>query len=134
MEPSTVTRRLRGFPVDAALVGVGSLLCWAGSAYGATYDLPAVQDQFARVTPDNVVVTGPDSAIFELKPNATTVIYGSVAGPANDDDLYAQDVRWYLVPINAAPPPGVPNDVWAARQQVACTTYRGTTQCLYRLP
>ena len=125
-------------PVLTAFVFVAATapgLAWyAVWAHGATYDLPAAQDQFARVTPDNVVVAGPDAAIFELKSRATTVIFGSVAGPANDGDLYAQGVRWYLVPTNAAPPPGVPGDIWAERQQVTCTTYGGTTQCLYHLP
>jgi hypothetical protein len=129
--------RLTG-PVLTALVFVAATapgLAWyAVWAHGATYDLPAVQDQFARVTPDNVVVAGPDAALFELKSKATTVIFGSVAGPANDGDLYAQGVRWYLVATNAAAPRGVPGDVWAARQQVACTTYGGANQCLYHLP
>ena len=117
--------------VAATAPGLAWYAVWA---HGATYDLPAVQDQFARVTPDNVVVAGPDAALFELKSKATTVIFGSVAGPANDGDLYAQGVRWYLVATNAAAPRGVPDDVWAARQQVACTTYGGANQCLYHLP
>jgi hypothetical protein len=130
------TARRLAVPVAAALVFVaaaGPGLAWyAHWARGATYDLPAIQDQFARYAPANTEVAGGPAAILLMKSKSSTVITGNAA--ANAGDLYAKGVRWYLVRIDAGAPIGVPADVWSARRQMTCAAYEGATQCLYRLP
>jgi hypothetical protein len=119
----------------AVVLAVTPGLAWyARFAARATFDLPAIQDDFADLVPAGTVVAGPSSATYLMKSEAITVIFGSAAGPANDGDLYARGVRWYLMPVGAATPNGVPADAWSGRRQVACGTYGGATQCLYQLP
>jgi hypothetical protein len=64
-----------------------------------------------------------------MKSRAVTI----TVGLANNGNLYAQGVRWYLVASGASAPRGVSNAIWASRQRVLCGTYGRATECLYHV-
>jgi 4-amino-4-deoxy-L-arabinose transferase-like glycosyltransferase len=114
----------------AIVVAVAPGLAWYGNwARHATYDLVAIQNQFADAVPPGEVVAGGDSALFLMRSKAKTV----VVGLANKGDLYAQGARWYLLSDKDPYPTDVPDSVWAAREGVMCASWRGGTVCLYHL-
>jgi hypothetical protein len=100
---------------------------WVG---GASYDLVSIQDRFASIVPAGEKVAGRDSSLFLMRSRAVTIIVGL----ANNGDLYADGVRWYLVLDGDPPPKGVPDSSWAARQTVACADWNGTPECLFHVP
>ncbi len=111
----------------AVIVAVGpGLFSYATWMQGATYDLVAIQSQFAAAAPQGQTVAGPASALFLMRSKATT----TVVGLANDGDLYAQGTRLYLLTRDAAKPTGVPPAVWTARREIMCADWRGHI-CLY---
>ncbi len=117
--------------VVAILLAVAPGLAWYGNwARKATYETVAIQNQFAEVVPPGEIVAGGNVALFLMRSEAKTVIVGL----ANNGDLYAQGTRWYLLSVDAAAPTGVPDSVWAARERVACATWRGGQTCLFHLP
>jgi hypothetical protein len=117
--------------VVAILLAVAPGLAWYGNwARKATYETVAIQNQFADVVPPGEIVAGGNVALFLMRSEAKTVIVGL----ANNGDLYAQGTRWYLLAVDAAAPTGVPDSVWAARERVACATWRGGQTCLFHLP
>jgi hypothetical protein len=140
--PASGTGRTRrrlpaALAVLAILVAVAPGLVWYGNwARHATYDLVAIQNQFADAVPPGQMVAGGDSALFLMRSKAKTV----VVGLANKGDIYAQGARWYLLsvdnanPSDAAIPTGVPDAIWSARERVMCAAWRGGTVCLFHLP
>jgi 4-amino-4-deoxy-L-arabinose transferase-like glycosyltransferase len=119
--------------VTAVAVGPGWL--WYSSwARHATYTMPAAQARLADAVPDGQRVAGTESAIFLLRSHAITLLTQRVGGVANTGDLYAQGVRYYLVPADDPAPAGVPDATWAARLSIFCAVYGGVNECLYRLP
>jgi len=120
----------------AIVVAIAPGLAWYGNwARQATYDLVAIQNQFADAVPPGQIVAGDDAALFFLRSKARTFILDQ----ANKGDIYAQGARWYLLkadaanPNDAAIPNGVPDSVWAARERVTCASWRGGTECLFHL-
>ena len=106
-------------------------LAWYGNwARHATYDLVAIQNQFADAVPPGQMVAGGNSALFLMRSKAKTVVVGL---HANEGDLYAQGARWYLLSDKDPDPTDVPNSVWAARERVMCASWRGGTVCLFHL-
>jgi 4-amino-4-deoxy-L-arabinose transferase-like glycosyltransferase len=121
----------------AIVVAVAPGLAWYGNwARHATYDLVAIQNQFADAVPPGEMVAGGDSALFLMRSRAKTVVVGL---NTNEGNLYAQGARWYLLasdaanPNDAAIPTGVPEAVWATRERVMCASWRGGTECLFHL-
>jgi 4-amino-4-deoxy-L-arabinose transferase-like glycosyltransferase len=119
----------------AIVIAVTPGLAWYGNwARHATYNLPAIQSQFADAVPRGEIVAGTaggDPPTMMLSSGAKLV----VVGLANLGDLYAQGARWYLQPASVATAPsGVPPGVWAARERVTCATWRDMLTCLYHLP
>jgi hypothetical protein len=88
-----------------------------------------IQNQFADVVPSGQIAAGNLSALFLMRSSATTIIVGL----ANNGDVYAEGARWYLEPIDATAPLGVPDPVWAARVRVVCASWRGGQSCLFHL-
>ena len=122
--------------VVAIVAAMAPGLAWYGNwARHATYDLVAIQNQFADAVPPGQIVAGDDSALFFMRSKARTFILDQ----ANNGDIYAQGARWYLLPFDAANPNdaaipnGVPEAVWAARERVMCASWRGGTECLFHL-
>jgi hypothetical protein len=121
--------------VAVTAVAVAPGLLWYSSwARHATYTMPAAEASLADAVPDGQRVAGTESAIFLLRSHAITLLTQRVGGVANDGNLYAQGVRYYLVPAADPPPKGVPDATWTARQRIFCAVYGGVNQCLYRLP
>jgi hypothetical protein len=124
-------------PALAGLVVVAAVapgLAWYGNwARHATYDLPSIQDRMATLVPDGQQVGGRESALFLMRSGAVTLITQPGGGAANNGDLYATGVRWYVLPANDPAPKGVPAAVWSARESAACGTYGGVTECLFHL-
>lgn len=121
----------------AIVVAVAPGLAWYGNwARHATYDLVAIQNQFADAVPPGEMVAGGDSALFLMQSRAKTVVVGL---NTNEGNLYAQGARWYLLasdaanPNDAAIPTGVPEAVWATRDRVMCASWRGGTECLFHV-
>ena len=118
--------------VTAAAIAPG--LAWYGSwARHATYNLPDIQARFASAVPAGERVAGRESALYLMRSRAITLITQPGGGPANHGDLYAQGVRWYLLPTDDPAPPGVSDAIWAAKQRVLCADYGDVTECLFRL-
>jgi 4-amino-4-deoxy-L-arabinose transferase-like glycosyltransferase len=118
----------------AVVIAVAPGLAWYGNwARGATYNLPSIQDRMALLVPDGQEVAGRESALFLMRSGAVTLITQPGGGAANNGDLYAAGVRWYVLPANDPPPKGVPAAVWAARESAACGVYGGLTECLFHL-
>ena len=129
----------------AAYLAVAALLCvllaapglgaYAAWVVGAPSTAPAIQAQMASVVPPGSVVVGVDSALFLMRAPVTTIIPWRGI-PGNEGDLYqTAGARWYLTNGDRTPdtvdlPPGV----WAARERIACATWFGTLDCLYRVP
>jgi 4-amino-4-deoxy-L-arabinose transferase-like glycosyltransferase len=121
--------------VAVTAVAIAPGLQWYSSwASHATYTMPAAQASLADAVPDGQRVAGTESAIFLLRSHAITLLTQRVGGVANDGNLYAQGVRYYLVPAADPAPKGVPDATWAARRLIFCAVYGGVNQCLYRLP
>lgn len=117
------------------LVAAGPGAAWYGSWAGrATYDLPGIQARFASAVPDGERVAGRESALFLMRSHAVTLITQPGGGPANHGDLYAQGVRWYVLPADDPAPPGVSDALWAAKQRVMCGDYGDVTECLFHVP
>jgi 4-amino-4-deoxy-L-arabinose transferase-like glycosyltransferase len=133
------TRRVAAWsgPVLAGLVTavavVPGLTWYASWARSATYDLPAIQASFATAVPDGERVAGRESALYLMRSKAITLITQPGGGAANNENLYAQGVRLYLLPANDPAPPGVSAGVWAARESLQCGEYGGLTECLFRV-
>lgn len=109
-------------------------LAWYASwARHATYNLPAIQDNFAASVPDGERVAGRESALYLMKSKAITMLTQPGGGPANHGDLYVQGVKYYLLPVDDPAPPGVPDAVWAARERIMCAEYGGVTECLFHV-
>jgi len=86
----------------AIVVAVAPGLAWYGNwARHATYDLVAIQNQFADAVPPGEMVAGGDSALFLMQSRAKTVVVGL---NTNEGNLYAQGARWYLLASDAANP------------------------------
>jgi 4-amino-4-deoxy-L-arabinose transferase-like glycosyltransferase len=120
------------FAVTVGAVAPG--LVWYGSwARHATYNLPGIQASFASAVPDGELVAGRESALYLMRSRAITLITQPGGGPANHGDLYAQGVRWYVLPTGDEAPPGVSEAIWAARQRVMCADYGGVTECLFHV-
>jgi len=110
-------------------------LAWYASwAHGATYNLPDIQARFASAVPAGERVAGRESALFLMRSDAVTLITQPGGGPANQGNLYAQGVRWYVLPADDPPPPGVSAAIWASRQSVECAEYGGVRECLFHVP
>ncbi|MFI5258770.1 MAG: ArnT family glycosyltransferase [Candidatus Limnocylindrales bacterium] len=126
-----VQRAAPNLLIAAVIVGaaVPGLVWYGRWARSATYELVAIQDQFANAVPAGQVVAGRDSALFLMRSNATTTIVGL----ANTGDLYAQGVRWYLEPADAGAPAGVSEATWASKERIMCAEYGGTTECLFHV-
>ena len=127
-------RRRRPMPgavaTVAIILAVAPGLAWYGNwARGARYDLVAIQNQFADAVPPGQIVAGGSSALFLMRSKAKTVIVGL----ANTGDIYAQGARWYLLPVDATAPEGVPDSVWEARERATCANWRGGEMCLFHL-
>jgi 4-amino-4-deoxy-L-arabinose transferase-like glycosyltransferase len=121
--------------VAVTAVAVAPGLQWYSSwARHATYTMPAAQASLADAAPDGQRVAGTESAIFLLRSHAITLLTQRVGGVANNGNLYAQGVRYYLVPADDPAPAGVPDVTWAARRPIFCAVYGGVNECLYRLP
>lgn len=119
--------------VVAALVGSSApgLVQYAKWMDGATYTLPASQDQLANVVPHDATVAGDFTALLFMKSHSITT--GSHPALAHAD-FYATGVRWYVQPDSVAAPIGVPATAWTAREKVVCAPWHGTTFCLYKVP
>lgn len=115
----------------AAVPGLALYGSWAREA---TYNLPDIQARFTNAVPDGARVGGRESALYLMRSHAITLITQPGGGPANHGDLYAQGVRWYVLPADDAPPPGVSDALWAARQRVLCADYGDVTECLFHVP
>ena len=106
-------------------------LAWYASwARHATYQLVDIQNQTAASAPAGEMVAGSHTGLFMLTSKSVLVL----TGMANAGDMYAKGARWYLAPVDAGPPVGVPATSWAARQSSGCVTWRGVTECLYHVP
>ena len=117
--------------VSVAAVAVTPGLVWYGSwARNATYDLPDIQARFASAVPAGERVAGQQSALYLMTSGAITIV---TQIPANDGDLYAEGVRWYLVPAEDPAPAGVSSATWAARERVMCGDYGGVSECLFHV-
>lgn len=130
--PGRARRLVTGVVAGAAiLVAVFPGLAWYGNWAGhATYDMVAIQNQFADAVPPGGMVAGSaNSALFLMRSKAKTVIVGL----ANRGDLYAQGARWYIQINSATPPNGVPAPAWAARELIMCATWRGDDVCLFHV-
>jgi 4-amino-4-deoxy-L-arabinose transferase-like glycosyltransferase len=116
----------------AIAIAVAPGLAWYGNwARHATYTEVALQNKYADAVPAGELVVGDsDAALFLMRSHARTVIIGL----ANMGDLYSEGARWYLLWEPAQRPVGVPEAVWAAAEQVTCSSWRGGTKCLYHLP
>jgi hypothetical protein len=120
----------------AIVIAVGPGLAWYGTwAHRARYDLVAIQNQYAQAVPAGQIVAGDNAALFFMTSKARTFILDQ----ANNGDIYAQGTRYYLMTINPATPDylatpnGVPEAVWAARERVMCSAWRGSDTCLFHL-
>jgi 4-amino-4-deoxy-L-arabinose transferase-like glycosyltransferase len=114
----------------AIVIAVAPGLAWYGNwARTAKYEMVGIQNQFADVVPSGQIAAGNLSALFLMRSSATTIIVGL----ANNGDVYAEGARWYLEPIDATAPLGVPDPVWAARVRVVCASWRGGQSCLFHL-
>jgi hypothetical protein len=96
----------------------------------ATYDLPAIQSQFADIVPAGTRVAGPDSTLFLMRSKSPATITKFT----NLGDLYSEGVRHYLVGQSSPAPTGVPAGSWAARRSLGCATWAGSVTCLYQVP
>lgn len=119
----------------AIVVVVAPGLRWYSSWAGhATSDLPSIQDRFGALVPEGERVAGRESALFLMRSKAVTIVTQFVGGAANEGDLYADGVRWYLLPAGDPAPKGVPENSWSAREAVACADWNDETECLFRVP
>lgn len=138
--PALVRRRRKSATaVTVVLVGA-ALVCssapglvqYARWMDGATYTLPASQDQLANVVPHDATVAGDFTALLFMKSHSITT--GSHPALAHAD-LYATGVRWYVQqPDSVGAAIGVPAKAWTARAKVVCAPWHGTTFCLYKVP
>ena len=111
----------------SAAPGLASYAAWAPNA---TYQLVGIQNQMAANAPQDETVAGNHTALFMLTSKSILV----VTGIANTGDQYASGNRWYLNPVDAPPPVGVPASAWSARQVLLCVSWRDTRECLYHVP
>jgi len=119
----------------ATAVAVAPGISWYASwAHGATYTMENAETRLASAVPDGQMVAGTESAVFLMKSHAITLLTQPVGGVANNGDLYAAGVRYYMLPAGGPAPRGVSGSIWAARHQIFCAEYGGVTQCLFHLP
>jgi hypothetical protein len=111
----------------ATLPGLNLYRGWMSRA---TYDLVAIQNQFADVTPPGVRVAGPLSALFLMRSRDVTTVTAFI----NQGDLYSQGMRYYLQDVVSPAPTGVPAAAWAARRTLSCAAWAGGMQCLFEVP
>lgn len=125
---------LAAIAVLAALVlpGGQAFTDWNGSA---THRLPAIQAQAIDEVPRGAAVEGWVAPLIFMRAPVETIL-SNAAWDLNTGDLYRDaGVRWVLAASGVAPlwAPLHPA-TWAARVEVACWTWGGAPQCLYRLP
>jgi 4-amino-4-deoxy-L-arabinose transferase-like glycosyltransferase len=130
--PNARARRLT--PAFAAVLAIllaatPGLFWYARWAHGATYNLVKIEAQLAADAPAGQTIAGNHTALFLLTSSNRLV----VTGIANNGDLYAAGVRWYLAPTDAPAPVGVPTAIWAARKSVSCVEWQGRAECLYQV-
>lgn len=122
------------FVVLVTVVAVTPGLVWYASwASNATYELPRIQDRLASVVPEGERVAGRESALYLMKSKAVTLITQPGGGAANNGDLYAGGVRWYVLPTDDPAPVGVSAAVWSARERIFCAEYGNLNECLFHV-
>jgi hypothetical protein len=125
-------RRLAPLLLAALAIAIAvapGLVWYAGWAPNATYNIVNIESQMKTAAPADQTVAGNHTALYMLT-SANRLI---VTGIANNGDLYATGVRWYLAQIDAAPPVGVPAAIWAARTSVSCVEVPGWKECLFHV-
>jgi hypothetical protein len=145
-EPSAVragargSRRFDGWAAPLLLLAATAVavvpgIAWYASwARGATYTMENAETRLASAVPEGQMVAGTESAVFLMKSHAVTLLTQPVGGAANNGDLYAAGVRYYMLPAAGPAPRGVSGSIWADRHQIFCAEYGGVTQCLFHLP
>ena len=122
------------FVVLVTVVAVTPGLVWYASwASNATYELPRIQDRLASVVPEGERVAGRESALYLMKSKAVTLITQPGGGAANNGDLYAGGVRWYVLPADDPAPFGVSAAVWSSRERIFCAEYGNLNECLFHV-
>ena len=122
------------FVVLVTVVAITPGLVWYASwARNATYELPRIQDRLASTVPEGASVAGRESALYLMKSKAVTLITQPGGGAADNGDLYAEGVRWYVLPADDPAPLGVSAAVWSARERIFCAEYGNLNECLFHV-
>ena len=116
------------------LLTAPGIVLYASWMKGATYTVPAIENQFATTVPDGQTVAGYPAALFFLKSHAIAITTGPLNPALANADPYATGVRWYLQDRSDPAPIGVPASEWSARQTVTCAVWRGSDICLFKVP
>ena len=115
----------------AVAVAVAPGLAWYGNwSRDASYQIVDIQNQLADVVPAGQPVAGTGYVGLLLMRSHTPAI---PVGLANQRDLYAEGVRWYLWNPDEPAPIGVPPAGWDSAERVKCVKWRGADWCLFHL-
>lgn len=100
----------------------------------ATYRLPQIQDELARLLPEGAVTHGWFASTLAMRAPVTTII---AQGEVNRGDTYERyGVRWLILERRGEPVDWIDEhpDAWEQRERVACYAWQRGETCVWHLP